>query len=117
MKKSLLLSLVVLLSMTTLSARPIDAARAKTIGQRFVQTNFDSNLRGCDLQLVYTGSSSRGEACFYAFNVGEGGFVIVSADDRFRPIVGYSDEGTFETENPSPELMFYLDKIIEARSK
>ena len=116
MKKSLLLSLVVLLSMTTLSARPIDAARAKAIGQRFAQANFDSNLRGSDLQLVYTGSSSRGETCFYAFNVGEGGFVIVSADDRFRPIVGYSDEGPFETENPSPELMFYLDKIIEART-
>ena len=116
MKRSLLLSLVMLLSMTTLSARPIDAARAKTIGQRFAQANFDSNLRGSDLQLVYTGSSSRGETCFYAFNVGEGGFVIVSADDRFRPIVGYSDEGTFETENPSPELMFYLDKIIEART-
>ena len=116
MKRSLLLSLVVLLSMTTLSARPIDAARAKTIGQRFAQANFDSNLRGSELQLVYTGSSSRGETCFYAFNVGEGGFVIVSADDRFRPIVGYSDEGPFETENPSPELMFYLDKIIEART-
>jgi hypothetical protein len=116
MKKSLLLSLVVLLSMTTLNARPIDAARAKTIGQRFAHANFNSNLRSSDLQLVYTGSSSRGEACFYAFNVGEGGFVIVSADDRFRPIVGYSDEGPFETENPSPELMFYLDKIIEART-
>ena len=116
MKKYLLLSLVVLLSMTALNARPIDAARAKTIGQRFAQANFDSNLRSSELQLVYTGSSSRGEACFYAFNVGESGFVIVSADDRFRPIVGYSDEGPFETENPSPELMFYLDKIIEART-
>ena len=116
MKKYVLLSLVVLLSMTTLNARPIDAARAKTIGQKFAQANFDINLRSSELQLVYTGSSNRGEACFYAFNVGESGFVIVSADDRFRPIVGYSDEGPFETENPSPELMFYLDKIIEART-
>ena len=116
MKKSLLLSLVVLLSMTALNARPIDAARAKTIGQRFAHANFDSNLRGSELQLVYTGSSSRGETCFYAFNVGESGFVIVSADDRFRPIVGYSDEGPFETENMSPELAFYLEKIIEART-
>jgi hypothetical protein len=116
MKKYLLLSLVVLLSMTALNARPVDAARAKTIGQRFAQANFDSNLRGSELQLVYTGSSSRGETCFYTFNVGESGFVIVSADDRFRPIVGYSDEGPFETENMSPELAFYLEKIIEART-
>ena len=116
MKKYLLLSLVVLLSMTTLNARPVDVARAKTIGQRFAHANFDSNLRNSDLQLVYTGSSSRGETCFYAFNVGESGFVIVSADDRFRPIVGYSNEGPFETENMSPELAFYLEKIIEART-
>ncbi len=116
MKKHILFSLVVLLSMTTLKATPIDVASAKKIGQKFAHANFSNNLIGSELQLVYTGSSSRGEACFYAFNVGDSGFVIVSADDRFRPIVGYSDEGPFATENPSPELMFYLDKIIEART-
>ena len=116
MKKLILLSLVVLMGMTTLNARPVDAARAKEIGQRFAQANFNSNLRSNELQLVYTGSSNRGEACFYAFNAGDEGFVIVSADDRFRPIVGYSDEGPFETENMSPELAFYLEKIIEART-
>ena len=116
MKKHILLSLVVLFGMTTLSARPIDAERAKAVGQKFAQANFNDNLRSNELQLVYTGLSTRGEACFYAFNVGDGGFVIISADDRFRPIVGYSDEGPFETENMSPELAFYLDKIIEART-
>ena len=95
-----------LVGMTTLNARPVDAARAKAVGQKFAQTNFNSNLRNNELQLVYTGASSRGEACFYAFNIGDGGFVIVSADDRFRPIVGYSDEGPFATENMSPELTF-----------
>ena len=116
MKKHILLSLVVLLGMTTLNARPIDVARAMAVGQKFTQANFNNNLRSNELQLVYIGASNRGEACFYAFNVGDGGFVIVSADDRFRPIVGYSDEGPFATENMSPELAFYLDKIIEART-
>ena len=116
MKKHILLGLVMLLGMTTLNARPVDVARAKEIGQKFAQANFNNNLRSNELQLVYTGSSSRGEACFYAFNAGDDGFVIVSADDRFRPIVGYSDEGPFATENMSPELAFYLEKIIEART-
>ena len=116
MKKHILLSLVVLMGMTTLNANPIDVTRAKAIGQKFIQANFKNSLKSNELQLVYTGSSNRGEACFYAFNAGDNGFVIVSADDRFRPIVGYSDEGPFATENPSPELMFYLDRIIEARS-
>ena len=104
------------MGMTTLNANPIDVTRAKAIGQKFAQANFKNISRSNELQLVYTGSSTRGDACFYAFNAGDNAFVIVSADDRFRPIVGYSDEGPFDTENPSPELMFYLDKIIEART-
>ena len=117
MKKQLILTLIVMLaSMTALIAHPVDVAKAKNIGQQFVSANFDNNLKSNSLQLVYTGVSNRNEVCFYAFNVGQEGFVIVSADDRFRPIVGYSDEGPFETENMSPELEFYLGKIIEART-
>ena len=108
--------IVMLAGMTALNAHPIDASKAKNIGQKFVSANFNTISKTNDLQLVYTGTSDRNEACFYAFNVGQEGFVIVSADDRFRPIVGYSNEGPFETENMSPELEFYLSKIIEART-
>ena len=101
---------------TALNAHPVDLEKAKTVGRNFVSAKYETKSETVDLQLVYTGVSNRNEACFYVFNVNKEGFVIVSADDRFRPIVGYSDEGPFETENPSPELMFYLDRIIEART-
>ena len=116
MKKQIFLFLIMLFSATALLARPIDEAKAKAIALKFFSNEISKELKSNDLQLVYTGSSTRGEACFYVYNVGETGFVIVSADDRFRPIVGYSDEGPFNTENPSPEAMFYLDRIIEART-
>ena len=105
-----------LFSATALLARPVDESKAKDVALKFFASKTNNNLRTNDLQLVYTGTSTRGEACFYVYNAGTTGFVIVSADDRFRPIVGYSVEGAFATENPSPELMFYLDKIIEART-
>ena len=108
--------LVLLCGVGLLQARPISMEQAKAVGQQFVRANFHNEMKSNELQLVYTGLSNRNEACFYAFNVGQEGFVIVSADDRFRPIVGYSDEGPFATENPSPELMFYLEKIVEART-
>ena len=116
MKKQLLSLLALLLGLNFLNANPVDMEKAKSIGQKFANTKINNGIKDSDLQLVYTGMSSRGETCFYAFNAGENGFVIVSADDRFRPIVGYSNEGPFETENMSPELAFYLDKIIEART-
>lgn len=116
MRKHLLFLLALLLGINFLKANPIDMEKAKAVGQKFACAKINSEIKASDLQLVYTGTSQRGEACFYVFNAGTAGFVIVSADDRFRPIVGYSDEGTFATENPSPEAMFYLDKIIEART-
>ena len=116
MKKQLLMLFTLLLGFNYLIANPIDWEKAKIVGQKFACVKINNEINTNDLQLVYTGTSQRGEACFYVFNAGTRGFVIVSADDRFRPIVGYSDEGTFDTENMSPELAFYLDKIIEART-
>ena len=116
MKKLAVLFLALTLGLASVMANPVDVEKAKLVGKNFVASTFSSHRQDADLQLVYTGMSARGEACFYVFNVGDSGFVILSADDRFRPITGYSDEGAFATENRSPELDFYLAKIIEART-
>ncbi len=116
MKKVLFLFVAALFGINVLNAHPVDAEKAKAVGRNFARANFEMRSETVDLQMVYSGVSDRNETCFYVFNVNDEGFVIVSADDRFRPIVGYSDEGTFATENMSPELSFYLDKIIEART-
>lgn len=55
---------------------------------------------------------------FYVFNRAEGsGFLITSADDRLRPVLGYSDTGVIDVENMSPELKYWLgeyDREAEA---
>ena len=114
--KRILITLVLISAVISVKAEPVDVKSAECAALQFVETSFRYQTKTADLQLVYTGMMERGEACFYVFNVGETGFVIISADDRFRPVVGYSDEGAFPEENRSPEMMFYLDKIIEARS-
>lgn len=96
-------------------AEPVSVDQAKSVGQMYVQANFEQSRQSQDLTLVYTGSSNRGEACFYVFNVGDHGFVIVSADDFYRPIIGYSQERNFDTEI-NPELGYMLNKLIAYRS-
>ncbi|MCR5014851.1 MAG: thiol protease/hemagglutinin PrtT [Bacteroidales bacterium] len=115
MKKLLTLTAAFMLCMTLAQAGPVDVEKAQLVGKRFVSATFAQNRQDLDLHLVYTGAADRSAPCFYVFNVDDDGFVIVSADDRFRPITGYSDQGAFDTENMSPELEFYLGKIIEAR--
>ena len=56
-----------------------------------------------------------GEA-FYVFNAGDdGGYVIVSGDDRVEPILGYVEQGSFDPddipENMRSWLQLYADQI------
>ena len=116
MKRHWLMFSIALVCTIALNARPVDVERAKAVGTKFAEAKFKTRGEPIDLQLVHTGTTQRDEACFYVFNTSNDGFVIVSADDRFRPIVGYSDEGSFATENRSPELDYYLGQIIAART-
>ena len=56
-----------------------------------------------------TQSASADNACYYIFNVGtNGGFVIVSGDDRTNPILGFSDEGAFDPNNVPANMQSWL---------
>ena len=116
MKKHLICMLALVLGIGMAQAGPVSQSQAKYVGQQFVQANFDLSRQGGDLTLVYTGTSNRGEACFYVFNVGNEGYVMVSADDFYRPILGYSDEGVFDAQNINPNLGYMLDQVIANRS-
>ena len=116
MKKYLLSLLVLALGIGMVHANPVSVSQAKYVGQQFVQANFEITRQSAELSLVYTGSTTRGEACYYIFNVGNDGFVIVSADDNFRPLIGYSEEGSFDADNMAPAFAFYLNSVAQSRS-
>ena len=114
--KKILLIIIALLAFNNLTANPVDVNKAQTLGQKFVNAHFEMQNRGNDLALAYTAFVDRNEACFYVFNVGEQGFIILSADDFYRPIIGYSENGKFDVNNVPPALQDYLEGIVSARS-
>lgn len=64
--------------------------------------------------------SMGGQPVYYAFNIGKKeGFVIVSAEDLVYPVLGYSFEGSFRTDDHNPafaELMnSYEVQIMDSR--
>lgn len=115
MKKYLMSLLALVLAVGTLTAKPVDINTAKMVGQKFAQTTLGINSE--DLNLVYTVNTDRGEASMYVFNVGNSGFVVVSADDNFRPVVGYSKSDIFDPNNISPEMLFYMKALAGGRSQ
>lgn len=109
MKKITLTLFVIVLVISSLTANPVDQAMARKVGEGFAKSTLPAMRSMDQMELVSTTDA------YYVFNMGQTGFVIVSADDSFRPIVGYSDEGAFPTENPSPEMMYYLDNLSQGR--
>lgn len=107
MKKLLSLVVAVVIGIGTTLANPVDVNTAMSLGQKFVQANFEKTTRA-NLELYYTVTSDNGAPCAFVFNIGNEGFVIVAASDNVRPILGYSENGPFDATNPRNGAMYML---------
>ena len=105
MKKLFLSLFVLVISIMTLQAKPIDRSLALTAAQKFTTTQFA--MERALPQLVYTGQ----DETFFVFNVGDHAFVIIAGDDAHRPVIGYSDESSFNASDIPPALAYYLDGV------
>lgn len=62
-------------------------------------------------------TADRQKAAFYVFNRAQnGGFVIVSADDRAETILGYADRGAFDIQTANPAFRQWLNRYQEQLS-
>lgn len=89
--------LIALLLGVAALAKPVDVATARKVGANFLLSKgLMSPSDSLRLSKTYA-ARDNGFDCFYAFNVGDG-FVLVSADTRSVPILGYSFNGNFAGE-------------------
>ena len=107
MKRFLLLLSALVLNVMALNANPVDQAFAQSVAQKFASVQMA--VERAVPELVYTAQNET----FYVFNVGDSGFVIIAGDDAHRPIIGYSNESSFDTSNIPPALAYYLDGVSE----
>ena len=99
MKFKHLLALVLLLSLTSgLLAKPVEIREAERVAKNFIYitlNKYQGNVSFADIRLyepfVY---KTNGSPVFYAFQM-KPGFIIISADDAYTPVIGYSFEGEF----------------------
>ena len=111
MKKHILTLLALVVACLSMHANPVGQETARRLGQSFAASNFEFSRQSSDLNLVYTAFSDRGEACYYVFNIGDTGFVIIAGDDHYRPVIGYSEEGIFDPDDMAPALADYLEGV------
>ncbi|NLJ81722.1 MAG: T9SS type A sorting domain-containing protein, partial [Bacteroidales bacterium] len=109
MRKYFFISLILILA-HVVNSSPIDTNLAKQVGTTFLnKVNQNKNQKSIpDLHLVHQEASlqksENQNVYFYVYNLSNQGFIIVSADDRVEPILGYSLQGDFDLNNIPPAL-------------
>lgn len=106
MKKLLVVVAALAVFAGQMLANPVDVNTAKDLGVKYLKNNVLSAKNITDAQHVYTLSSDNDTPYLYVFNY-ENGYVVVAADDRACPILGYG-EGTFDVNNIPDGLKYYL---------
>lgn len=116
MRKLLLLFLVLFCTVSTWAMQR-SSEEALAIARSFFSESLSTRSAG-EIQLaavsgdLLKSASTRNlsdEPSFYVYNNGQSAYVIVSGDDRMKPVLGYSDTGAFVTENLPSNLKAWLE--------
>ena len=100
----------ILLLLTSLSmamqANPVTLPMARQKAETFFATLGKRPVQGNN-----TLNAPNGNAPLYIFNADGGGFVIVAGDDAYGDFIGYSDHGSFISDEVPPSLTDWLDCV------
>ena len=114
--KRLFLFLFTVLNTVLLSGMSIDEEAAKEMATQFMNLkvgqdghSYHAPSRPQALKLAQKVLSEEGDPLYYVFNLEENGYVIVSGNDVATPILGYSDEGSFDMNNIPEALKCLLN--------
>ena len=107
MKKLLVIIAAIAFMAGQVFANPVDVNTAKNLGVKYLKNNVLSAKNIADAEHVYTLSSEDNTPYLYVFNH-ENGYVVVAADDRAYPILGYSDGEAFDLNNIPEGIRYFL---------
>jgi len=96
---------------------------AKTVAKGFKANGRITTMGEPTLSLVYTAAKSgsgkmktasvNDEVYYYIFNVNQNqGFVIVTGNDVATPVLGYSDKGSWDSDNLPPNLEWWMSEYV-----
>lgn len=96
----------------SLQAQTIEVGDAQNKAQHFFESLSPmtrSSQPEVKLNLAYT-SKSGDETYFYVFNNANGGYVIMGGDETAKEVLGYSENGTFDADQLSPAIRWWLNQ-------
>ena len=117
-KKGLWLMLISMVFCLTAEAQHRSEAEAREIANKYLQSINGKAPRRQLQRASFTGrrraGAVTGDNAYYIFNDTEGNaFVIISADERLKDVLGHCDRNTFNTETAPEALKRLLDEYAD----
>lgn len=107
---SLLISFLLITSFAFGGKVTID--KAQKVGSNFyferISQHQQLNFQDIKVKESFT-EKFNGNAVYYIFNFVGNGYVIVSADDAVPPVLAYSFDGSFSTDNQPPQFVNWME--------
>jgi hypothetical protein len=112
--KNLLFLLTLLVFVTSAFAKKVEINEAKQVAtkfynQKYILTN-PGTTAGFDITETFVNNENN-EAVTYIFNFSNGGYVVVPADDRIYPVVGFSFESKYNPETIPDNALYVINQF------
>ena len=111
--KRIVTLLLAFIAITSAYAEVVTADQALVAAREFIskgQARFTAGP-GIALMLAHEARSLDGKPDYYVFNNGvDGGYIVVTGDDRTVPVWGYSTSGTFDYESLPENAKWWLSE-------
>lgn len=113
MKKIALIASLWLLSMAAIAALRTPE-QALMVAQEYARRSGQARQTGAvSMHLSHTTLEKDGTPALYLFSQGDNGFVIVSAEDETKAVLGYSKTGRFDSRNIPANMQTWLQHYAE----
>lgn len=117
MKKIIsILAFLLVLSFNLLFAKPISVSTANQVAESFFRTEKVETLSRETIKLVYVAkddisgiNGANAEPYFYVYAADGRSFVIVAGDDAVRPILGFSFDSDFRSDDIPDNVQYWLN--------
>ena len=114
MRKLLLLAVSLLLTVTTIYAERVSESDAALVAKNFMNVSAPTQSgvkKTAAKKMLLKNAASVEQNRYYVYEYPEGGWVMVAANDVARPIIAYSETGTFKTDNQPANVKAWLSAI------
>jgi len=97
------------LVLTSLQAGNVDKQTARKIAEGFIKTQINTGAKGLMSPSADFTISSNGLNTYYIINLNPQGFIIVPAYDAAPPVLGYSLENNYSTDNQPESFKAWME--------